>query len=101
MVLHTAKINAICLNGEAIYPESLMKIIAQYDRNKVLLLYDNDKPGIKASLRYAFTYNIPIAFIDKAIGKDCADVITKLGVVKGRDYLRKLIHANLNVTQWD
>jgi hypothetical protein len=56
---------------------------------KIIVLFDNDEPGIKAAQRYQDKYNIPYVILD--MSKDLSDSVRDYGIEPVRDKLLSLL----------
>ncbi len=59
----------------------------------IIVLFDNDEPGIKAMKKYRDEYNTPLVLL--SLSKDPADSVKDHGALKVRDNLVPLIDAKL------
>lgn len=90
MVLYNFGIPAIapisenCFVSEAVYK----KLVSRFKR--IFLLYDNDRPGLQASIRIRNTFpTVTPIFIPKYMSKDISDFYAKYG----HDKTQQLIDA--------
>jgi len=85
MTLSEAGLNAVAVQSEtSLFPDALIEIIAQvksYGHN-VVILYDNDRPGIEAAQQKAEQYKLPAIFIPKeSNAKDASDFVAIHGML--------------------
>jgi DNA primase len=72
--------------------ESVMsKLIPHYD--KIIVLFDNDEPGIKAAQRYKDKYGFNFVVLE--MSKDLSDSVKDYGVQAVRDKLFPLLKQAL------
>ena len=83
-------------NIECIAPDSENTMIGESVINrlrekysKIIVLFDNDEPGIKAAQRYQDKYNIPHVILD--MSKDLSDSVKDHGIETVRDQLLILL----------
>jgi len=83
-------------NVECIAPDSENTMIGESVINKlrekyakIIVLFDNDEPGIKAAQRYQDKYNIPHVILD--MSKDLSDSVKDHGIEAVRDKLLSLL----------
>jgi 5S rRNA maturation endonuclease (ribonuclease M5) len=83
-------------NIECIAPDSENTMIGESVINrlrekyaKIIVLFDNDEPGIKAAQRYQDKYNIPHVILD--MSKDLSDSVKDHGIEAVRDKLLSLL----------
>jgi len=83
-------------NIECIAPDSENTMIGESVINKlrekyakIIVLFDNDEPGIKAAQRYQDKYNIPYVLLD--MSKDLSDSVRDHGIEPVRDKLLSLL----------
>ena len=83
-------------NIECIAPDSENTMIGESVINKlrekyakIIVLFDNDEPGIKAAQRYQDKYNIPHVILD--MSKDLSDSVRDHGIEPVRDKLLSLL----------
>jgi 5S rRNA maturation endonuclease (ribonuclease M5) len=83
-------------NIECIAPDSENTMIGESVINrlrekysKIIVLFDNDEPGIKAAQRYQDKYNIPHVILD--MSKDLSDSVRDHGIEAVRDKLLSLL----------
>ena len=83
-------------NVECIAPDSENTMIGESVINKlrekyskIIVLFDNDEPGIKAAQRYQDKYNIPHVILD--MSKDLSDSVRDHGIEPVRDKLLSLL----------
>lgn len=83
-------------NVECIAPDSENTMIGESVINKlrekyskIIVLFDNDEPGIKAAQRYQDKYNIPHVILD--MSKDLSDSVKDHGIELVRDKLLSLL----------
>jgi 5S rRNA maturation endonuclease (ribonuclease M5) len=83
-------------NIECIAPDSENTMIGESVINKlreryskIIVLFDNDEPGIKAAQRYQDKYNIPHVILD--MSKDLSDSVRDHGIEPVRDKLLYLL----------
>jgi 5S rRNA maturation endonuclease (ribonuclease M5) len=83
-------------NIECIAPDSENTMIGESVINKlrekyskIIVLFDNDEPGIKAAQRYQDKYNIPHVILD--MSKDLSDSVKDHGIEPVRDKLLSLL----------
>lgn len=83
-------------NVECIAPDSENTMIGESVINKlrekyakIIVLFDNDEPGIKAAQRYQDKYNIPHVILD--MSKDLSDSVRDHGIEPVRDQLLILL----------
>jgi 5S rRNA maturation endonuclease (ribonuclease M5) len=83
-------------NVECIAPDSENTMIGESVINKlrekyskIIVLFDNDEPGIKAAQRYQDKYNIPHVILD--MSKDLSDSVKDHGIEPVRDKLLSLL----------
>ena len=83
-------------NIECIAPDSENTMIGESVINKlrekyskIIVLFDNDEPGIKAAQRYQDKYNIPHVVLD--MSKDLSDSVRDHGIEPVRDKLLSLL----------
>ena len=84
------------VNAECIAPDSENTMISETIINKlsksyksIIVLFDNDEPGIKAAERYKHKYNFN--YVVLPMEKDLSDSIEKHGIDKVRDMLLPLL----------
>ena len=87
-------------NAECIAPDSENTMIPESTVNKlskryksIIVLFDNDEPGIKAAERYKLKYNFNYAVLP--MEKDLSDSVAKHGIDKVRDMLLPLLKQAL------
>lgn len=83
-------------NVECIAPDSENTMIGESVINKlrekyskIIVLFDNDEPGIKAAQRYQDKYNIPYVILE--MSKDLSDSVRDHGIEPVRDQLLFLL----------
>jgi hypothetical protein len=83
-------------NIECIAPDSENTMIGESVINKlrekytkIIVLFDNDEPGIKAAQRYQDKYDIPYVILD--MSKDLSDSVRDHGIEPVRDKLLSLL----------
>lgn len=83
-------------NVECIAPDSENTMIGESVINKlrekyskIIVLFDNDEPGIKAAQRYQDKYNIP--YVVLKLSKDLSDSVKDYGIEPVRDQLLTLL----------
>ena len=83
-------------NVECIAPDSENTMIGESVINKlrekyskIIVLFDNDEPGIKAAQRYQDKYNIPYVILE--MSKDLSDSVRDHGIETVRDQLLFLL----------
>lgn len=98
MCFKTLNIN----NVECIAPDSentmireavISTLIPKY--SKIIVLFDNDEPGIKAAQKYKEKYNFDYVILD--MSKDLSDSIKDYGVKAVRDKLLILLKETLKI----
>ena len=84
------------VNAECIAPDSENTMISETTINKlsknyksIIVLFDNDEPGIKAAERYKHKYNFNYVILP--MEKDLSDSVAKYGIDKVRDMLLPLL----------
>lgn len=88
------------VNAECIAPDSENTMISESTINKlnksyksIIVLFDNDEPGIKAAERYKHKYNF--SYVVLPMEKDLSDSVAKHGIDKVRDMLLPLLKQSL------
>lgn len=97
MVLYKLGYNAVALQSEN---DNLRKDIYDDLANrftKLIILFDNDKPGIEAGKKLSEKYNIEYVYLDSSYYnlykvKDISDYIAEFGVDKAREITQQLIN---------
>jgi DNA primase len=72
----------------------------QNEYENIILIFDNDNPGIEAMKKYQEKYS----FIKTALlplSKDISDSIRDCGAKKVRDYIVPILNKKINETQED
>jgi DNA primase len=96
MVLDRLGYNAIAPCGENTpIPSSIIQNLKERF-NKIIILYDNDEPGMNGAKKLANEYNleyiyIPIDYNTMFKIKDISDYIKNYKITKTRELLKKLI----------
>lgn len=100
MVLYEMGIPAIAFASENITPSKKLINELKERFKKVVILYDNDKAGIKHAERIGTTYDIERIYMDTA--KDISDVVIKTNFRKAEKELwEKLLKNEKNKTKYD
>jgi DNA primase len=88
------------VNAECIAPDSENTMIPETTISKlsksyksIIVLFDNDEPGIKAAERYKHKYNFN--YVVLPMEKDLSDSVAKHGIDKVRDILLPLLKQAL------
>lgn len=74
------------------------ELISKWNKkySKILVLFDNDEPGIKAMKKYKENYKTPAVLL--TLAKDPSDAIKAFGITKVRDRLVPLINNMIETT---
>jgi DNA primase len=79
MCLYSIGINAIAPQGEDHHiPEELIEEL-RLRFKRIVIFYDNDSPGVNASIKVTTMYNLPYANIPKGLPKDPAEYYEQFG----------------------
>lgn len=93
IVLKLIGINAVAPQGETVYFDSHMDIFKEKYK-RIVLLYDNDSPGVKASKIISERYDIEELFLPNEIAKDVSDFVKEKSLLE----LEKFIYDRLNLS---
>jgi 5S rRNA maturation endonuclease (ribonuclease M5) len=98
IILNLLDYNAVAPNSETMYFDDYIDFF-KANFKRIILLYDNDAPGEKASKIIAEKYNIETLFLPKEIAKDCSDFVEKKSLIELENYLNdKLNLSSSNTT---
>lgn len=76
--------------GSFLSDKAIRTIKSKY--SKVILLYDNDKAGLKATRKLFKKYNFDFRFISRKLNaKDVSDLVKEIGYEKAETYIKKLL----------
>jgi len=91
IVLHKLGYSAVAPNSENIYisEECLRELRRRF--KQVVLLYDNDDPGLQMGDLMSEAYNMPVLYFDRSLGKDSADVAEAYGYAELKSILEWML----------
>ena len=91
MVLYKLGYNAIAPPSEtSLIPKIIIDHLKTRFKN-IVILYDNDEPGIKQSKKIAEKYNLNTIMIPKKLSKDISDYVAKTSLQKGKELMESLL----------
>lgn len=96
MVLHELGYNAVALQSENDHLYKSIYNNLQQRFKRIVILFDNDKPGLEASIKLSNKYNIPRIYIDSGLYelykvKDISDYIKVFGKDSAGELLKSLL----------
>lgn len=88
IVLHKLEWSAIAPQGETVnITDEFMNLLRERFKN-IVLLYDNDKAGIEATIKIAEQHNIPYFFMPDGV-KDASDFVEDYGIVELGTFIKQ------------
>lgn len=98
MVLRKLNIPAISPQGESVFVKTEFLVSLQRRFRKIVLLYDNDGPGIRAADKLSKSLNIPSIFLPTDRAKDCAEFVERYSYKELEYYLKQYGISSNNTT---
>lgn len=99
MVLHILGLESVAVQGETSFPSERIMDRLKSRFEKILVLFDNDVPGIAGASKFCEKYNLSSIIIPKESDcKDIADYIKTYGLEKAKNLIECLIGTELQAT---
>ena len=90
-VLYKLNYDSVAPNAEGHMIDETKMSILKDKYKKIVILYDNDKTGIKGSSKLSEKYNIPNLFLPEDTEKDVSDYVAKFGYDNLKNQLINLL----------
>lgn len=94
MCLYEMGFNAIAASSETTFiPDDILQLLKN-KWNRVIILYDRDKAGMKSTRKYSKQYDLEPLFVNKRFkAKDISDAVKDNGFVEIKNWLIKTLNV--------